>query len=244
MFNFKKWFWRFEAVDLSGLVCAWWRKRTHWLLCHCDIDITPPIRLWFPMRHAHQVSDMQSLCFMPCSQLHVQTESKGNGHSVRQLHAISIARGRCFSHLAFLLLPCVCWQLWSLDGHSKSEGIGDAGCASHLGPCSSWRVGSREREKPPREATVRNCLRKANSLKFGSLANICFCISRPTMFKMLLLSWGQRCLCFDLSIHSGLYLSHYRVNYHTSSALGNAHVHPPSGFYFITGDQGLIFNIR
>lgn len=57
--------------------------------------------------------------------------------------------------------------------------------------CSSWRVGSKGREKPPREAAIRNCLRKANSLKSGSLANICFCTLRPVMFKMLFLPWGQ-----------------------------------------------------
>lgn len=133
-------------------------------------------------------------------------------------------RGWYFSHCTFLLLLSVGWHMWSQGGHPTGvEGTVDRGCAPSPCPCPSWRVGSREREKPPREAATRNCLRKANSLKSGSLANICFCTLRPAMFKMLFLPWGQRSLCFDLSIHSGLYLSRHRVSYHTTTALKNAH---------------------
>lgn len=44
-----------------------------------------------------------------------------------------------------------------------AEGPGERGCAPSPCLCSSQRVGSTEREKLPREAATRNCLRKANS---------------------------------------------------------------------------------
>lgn len=70
-------------------------------------------------------------------------------------------------------LASQCWPT-AVEMIFGAEGSGERGCAPSPCLCSSQRVGSTEREKPPREAATRNCLKKP-TLKSGSLVNICFC---------------------------------------------------------------------